>query len=224
MGKWPWQCTTRGLDNSTKLRMEKIRQAVTDIWVLQVWQPPARPPGPWRQYPSSPDGWGVKWVSDWDRSLSGGNTPPDAIVKKIHSVRIGSHAIGGTVLYQCLDSSGLYPRRRFGSFTKMLEDGRMMRKVCIASRWKQPFFCFCFFKFPLRLYSNYYSFVYFHHYHYFINLSKYVKKLIWMLPVIWLSMSETCHGIKFFTELISFTKIFWGKKYTCRSIDWKRQI
>ena len=44
MGKWPWQCTTRGLDNSTKLRMEKIRQAVTKIWVPQVWQPPARPP------------------------------------------------------------------------------------------------------------------------------------------------------------------------------------
>ena len=60
MGKWPWQCTTWGLDNSTKLRMEKIRQAVTEIWVPQVWQPPARPPGPWRQYPSSPEGWGVK--------------------------------------------------------------------------------------------------------------------------------------------------------------------
>ena len=68
MGKWPWQCTTRGLDNSTKLRMEKIHQAVTEIWVPQVWQPPARPPGhpaarppgPWRQCPSSPEGWGVK--------------------------------------------------------------------------------------------------------------------------------------------------------------------
>ena len=44
MGTWPWQCTTRGLDNSTKLWMEKIRQAVTKIWVPQVWQPPARPP------------------------------------------------------------------------------------------------------------------------------------------------------------------------------------
>ena len=43
MGKWPWQCTTRGLDNSTKLRMEKIRQAVIEIWVPQVWQPPAHP-------------------------------------------------------------------------------------------------------------------------------------------------------------------------------------
>ena len=39
MGKWPWQCT-----NSTELRMEKIRQAVTKIWVPQVWQPPTRPP------------------------------------------------------------------------------------------------------------------------------------------------------------------------------------
>ena len=66
MGKLPWQCTTTGLDNSIELRMEKIRQAVTEIWVPQVWQPPARPPGrppePWRQYPSSPKGWGVKTV------------------------------------------------------------------------------------------------------------------------------------------------------------------
>ena len=42
MGIWPWQCTPTGLDNSTELRMEKIRQAVTEIWVPQVWQPPAR--------------------------------------------------------------------------------------------------------------------------------------------------------------------------------------
>ena len=42
MGKWPWQYITRGLDNSTELRMEKIHQAVTEIWVPQVWQPPAR--------------------------------------------------------------------------------------------------------------------------------------------------------------------------------------
>ena len=38
----PWQCTTTGLDNSTELRMEKIRQAVPEIRVPQVWQPPAR--------------------------------------------------------------------------------------------------------------------------------------------------------------------------------------
>ena len=44
MGKWPWQCTTTGIDNSTELRMEKIHQAVTEIWVPQLWQPPARPP------------------------------------------------------------------------------------------------------------------------------------------------------------------------------------
>ena len=51
LGKWPWQCTTKGLDNSTELRIEKIRQAVTEIWVPQVWQPPAQPPAhpprPW---------------------------------------------------------------------------------------------------------------------------------------------------------------------------------
>ena len=65
MGEWPWQCTTRGLDNSTELHMEKIRQAVTEICVPQVWQPPAHPPGPWRQYPSSPEGWGVKRCDRW---------------------------------------------------------------------------------------------------------------------------------------------------------------
>ena len=27
---------------------------------LAAARPPARPPGPWRQYPSSPEGWGVK--------------------------------------------------------------------------------------------------------------------------------------------------------------------
>ena len=46
--------------NSTELGMEKICEAVTEIWVLQVWQAPGRPPGPWRQYTSSPEGWGVK--------------------------------------------------------------------------------------------------------------------------------------------------------------------
>ena len=44
MGIWLWQCTPTGLDNSTELRMEKIPQAVTEIWVPQVWQPPAQPP------------------------------------------------------------------------------------------------------------------------------------------------------------------------------------
>ena len=45
MGKWPWQCTTTGLDNSTELWMENICQGVTEIWVPQVWQlSPDRPP------------------------------------------------------------------------------------------------------------------------------------------------------------------------------------
>ena len=43
MVKWPWQCTTTGLENSTELQMVKIRQAVTEICVPQVWQLPARP-------------------------------------------------------------------------------------------------------------------------------------------------------------------------------------
>ena len=72
MGEWPWPCTTRGLDNSTELRMEKIHQAVTEICIPQIWQPPAHPPGPWRQYPSSPEGWGVKRCDRWvDRQTDG---------------------------------------------------------------------------------------------------------------------------------------------------------
>ena len=72
MGKWPWQCTTTGLDNSTELLTEKIHQAVTEIWVLQVWQLPARLPGPWRQYPSSLEGWGVKRCNrQTDRQMDG---------------------------------------------------------------------------------------------------------------------------------------------------------
>ena len=44
MGKWLWRCTTTGLDNSTELRMEKIHQAVTEIWVPQFGsRPPGRP-------------------------------------------------------------------------------------------------------------------------------------------------------------------------------------
>ena len=54
MGKWPWQCTITGLDNSTELQMEKIRQAVTEIWVLQVWQPTDCPPA---RTVTTPSGW-----------------------------------------------------------------------------------------------------------------------------------------------------------------------
>ena len=42
--KWPWRCTTRGLENSIELWTEKIRPAVTEIWVQQIWQPPGWPP------------------------------------------------------------------------------------------------------------------------------------------------------------------------------------
>ena len=43
-GKWSWQCTTTGIDISTELRTEKVHQAVTEIWVPQIWQPPTGPP------------------------------------------------------------------------------------------------------------------------------------------------------------------------------------
>ena len=37
--------------------------------------PPARPPGPWRQYPSSPEGWGVKSPENFSLAGSSRNTP-----------------------------------------------------------------------------------------------------------------------------------------------------
>ena len=62
MGKWPWQCTTTGLDNSTELWTEKISPTVTDGcgFPKSGSRPPGSPPGPWWQYHSSPEGWGVK--------------------------------------------------------------------------------------------------------------------------------------------------------------------
>ena len=49
MGIWPWQCTSTGLENSTELWMEKIRQAVTEIWVRKFGsRPPSRLPEPAR--------------------------------------------------------------------------------------------------------------------------------------------------------------------------------
>ena len=67
MGKWPWQRTTRGLDYSTKLWMEKNPlSGYRDMGSasLVAARPAARPPGPWHQYPSSPEGWGVKRASN----------------------------------------------------------------------------------------------------------------------------------------------------------------
>ena len=87
----------------------------------------ARRPGPWRQYPSSPEGWGLKCVSDWDRSLSGDDKSPNAIVKKSilweliywktvatpqlsESRCVGPQNLEATLEVEpCLDSSGLYP-------------------------------------------------------------------------------------------------------------------
>ena len=63
MGKRPWQCTTTGLDNSTELGTEKIRQAVKrDMGSasLAVTHPATWPPGPWRQYPTRLRG--RKWI------------------------------------------------------------------------------------------------------------------------------------------------------------------
>ena len=68
MGKWPWQCTTTGLDNSTELRTEQIRRAVTEIWVPQVCQPPVLPT-------ARPPAWTVMTIPLQPGRLRGKNTP-----------------------------------------------------------------------------------------------------------------------------------------------------
>ena len=49
--------------------MEKIRQAITEIWVLKVWQPPAQPPTRTDDNPLQPRGLRGKKalspVSEW---------------------------------------------------------------------------------------------------------------------------------------------------------------
>ena len=65
MNKWPWQCSTTGLDNSTELRTKKSikrlqRKGFRKFGRSPPGRPSAHPPRPWRQYPSSPEGWGVK--------------------------------------------------------------------------------------------------------------------------------------------------------------------
>ena len=111
--------------------------------------------------------------------------PRRSLVPLCRPTKLGSHAIW-TVLYQCLVGlvRALSPHvRRFGSFKKILEDGKMKRKVCIARRWKHSgFFLTISTAFIFKLLFIWYFF----HYHYFINLSKYVAELIGMLlPVIW---------------------------------------
>ena len=46
MGKWTWQYTTTGLDNSTELPTEKIRQAVRNVGSASLAA--ARPAAWWR--------------------------------------------------------------------------------------------------------------------------------------------------------------------------------
>ena len=128
----------------------------------------ARRPGPWRQYPSSPEGWGVKMCFRLGSFTEWWWQTTKCHCGKIHSVRtdllkncshaaaqwvplrrptkLGSHTRGGTMLGLVRALSRHV--RRFGSFTKILEDCRMMRIVCIARRWKQRlFFSFFFFFF-----------------------------------------------------------------------------
>ena len=62
MAKWPWQCTTTGLEYYTELETVKIRQSVTEIWIPQDWQPPARPDRDDNIPPARiAEGWNIFW-------------------------------------------------------------------------------------------------------------------------------------------------------------------
>ena len=74
MGKWPWQCRATSLDNSTELlKGENPSSSYRDMGStsLAAVRPPTHPPGSWLQYPSSPEGWGLKkmalfWNEVWN--------------------------------------------------------------------------------------------------------------------------------------------------------------
>ena len=61
--KWPWCCTTTGLDNSIELRMVQIHQGVLEIWVLQSLAQVL--PDLTSFWPMGKPIWG-KWANDHD--------------------------------------------------------------------------------------------------------------------------------------------------------------
>ena len=67
--------------------------------------------------------------------------------------KVGSHAVGGIALHtSAWTRQGFIPVcQKAWSFTKILEDGRIMRKVCVVRKWKQPD---SFVQFPLVYIQN----------------------------------------------------------------------
>ena len=124
----------------------------------------ARPPGPWRQYPSSPEGWGVKMCfrlgsfTEWWWQTTKCHCEKKSILWELiywktvatpqlsESRCVGPQNLEATLEVEpCLVSSGLYPGMSEGLGVSLkLEDCRMMRIVCIARRWKQRVFFFFF--------------------------------------------------------------------------------
>ena len=71
--KWPWCCTTTGLDNSIELRMVQIHPGVSEIWVLQSLAQVL--PDLTSFWPMGKPIWG-KWANNYDSAQLQVQTSP----------------------------------------------------------------------------------------------------------------------------------------------------
>ena len=71
--KWPWRCTTTGLDNSIELRMVQIHPGVSEIWVPQSLAQVL--PDLTSFWPMGKPIWG-KWVNNYDSAQLQVQTSP----------------------------------------------------------------------------------------------------------------------------------------------------
>ena len=63
---------------------------------LAAARPAARPPGPWRQYPSSPEGWGVKMIPFYDKMQT--RTVTNMQLLSITDIQVASNSMCSMVL------------------------------------------------------------------------------------------------------------------------------
>ena len=71
--KWPWRCTTTGLDNSIELRMVQIHPGVSEIWVPQILAQVL--PDLTSFWPMGKPIWG-KWANNYDSAQLQVQTSP----------------------------------------------------------------------------------------------------------------------------------------------------
>ena len=84
---------------------------------LAAARPTARPPGPWRQYPSSPEGWGVKRLkSNWNLTGANGLTSLSLVMYHTYISQLNNQLVLVMVCSLCdakpLTHSGFHTKGR----------------------------------------------------------------------------------------------------------------